>query len=230
PIPGVMISYGAPKSCTTVSGTNSPSPTKTLKKLKRPSRICGSAVNPRCASCAASTPLRAASPAWSGFVMVPKFCRNPPAFEAAIRSAIWACGPVQPRTPAAAHTRGGHGPPDFRFNFHPDHKRRDNVLAARTQGLPERQHCWDHGHAGMSSQMKGHVVKVQGMPERTIRQGRKSGRCVKRCAQDGGLRMTTGVLDKCGNDLARGLSMSGQRDADGVEKRPLCLGHRTGGD
>ena len=161
PIPGVMISYGAPKSCTTVSGTNSPSPTKTLKKLKRPSRICGSAVNPRCASCAASTPLRAASPAWSGFVMVPKFCRNPPAFEAAIPSAIWTCGPVNPRMLAAAATaprvpiaavgcqprrrvRGGHSLADFRFNFHPDHKRRDNVLATRTQGLPERQHCWDH--------------------------------------------------------------------------------------
>ena len=99
-----MISYGAPKSCITVSGTNSPSPTKTLKKLKRPSRICGSAVNPRCASCAASTPLRAASPAWSGFVMVPKFCRNPPAFEAAIPSAIWTCGPVNRRRFAAAAT------------------------------------------------------------------------------------------------------------------------------
>src|SRR5262245_10228116 len=29
--------------------------------------------------------------------------------------------------------------------------------------------------------------------------------------------MTTGVFDKCGNDLTRGLSMSGQGDADCVE-------------
>ena len=81
----------------------------------------------------------------------------------------------------------------------------------------------------MSPQMKGYVVKVQSMPERAIRQGCKGGRCVKRRAQDGGLLMATGVFDKCGNDLARGLSMSGQRDADDVEKRPLCMGHRTGG-
>src|SRR6266542_1226803 len=54
----------------------------------------------------------------------------------------------------------------------------------------------------MSTQVKGHVVKVQGMPERAIRQGREGGRCVKRCAQDGGFLMTTGVFDKCGNDLA----------------------------
>src|SRR5262245_66217723 len=77
--------------------------------------------------------------------------------------------------------------------------------------------------------MKGHVVKVQSMPERAIRQRRKSGRRVKSCAQDGSFRMTTGVFDKCGNDLTRGLSMSGQGDADGIEKRSLCLGHRTAG-
>src|SRR5262249_27976339 len=82
----------------------------------------------------------------------------------------------------------------------------------------------------MSAEMKSHVVKVQSMPQRTIRQGRKSGRCVERCAQDGGFLTTTGVFDECGNDLARGLSMSGQRDADGVEKRSLRLAHRTGGE
>src|SRR5262244_3627532 len=77
--------------------------------------------------------------------------------------------------------------------------------------------------------MKGHVVKVQSMPERAIRQRRKGGRRVKSCAQDGGFRMTTGVFDKCGNDLTRGLSMSSQRDTDGVEKRSLRLGHRIDG-
>src|SRR4029450_2538228 len=81
----------------------------------------------------------------------------------------------------------------------------------------------------MSTQVKSHVVKVQRLPARAICQGRKGGRCVNRCTQDGGFVMTTGVFDKCGNDLARGLAMSGQRNADGVEKRPLCLGHRTDG-
>src|SRR6266498_70023 len=38
------------------------------------------------------------------FVLVPKFCRNPAAFEAAIPSAIWTCGPVNPRSFAAAAT------------------------------------------------------------------------------------------------------------------------------
>ena len=62
----------------------------------------------------------------------------------------------------------------------------------------------------MPTKMKGHVVKVQGMPQRTIRQSRKSGRRVERCAQDGGCLMTTGIFDKGGNDLARDFSMSGQ--------------------
>ena len=53
----------------------------------------------------------------------------------------------------------------------------------------------------MSTQVKTTSSKSS-MPERAIRQGRKRGRCVKRCAQDGGCLMTTGVFDKCGNDLA----------------------------
>src|SRR4030095_9656310 len=115
--------------------------------------------------------------------------------------------------PAVTQMRGGHSLADFRFNLHPDHKRRDDVLATRTQRLPERWHRRDYRRAGMSTQVKSHVVKVQSMPERAISQGCKGGRCVKRCAQDGGFVMTTGVFDKCGNDLARGLSMSGQRNA-----------------
>jgi hypothetical protein len=80
----------------------------------------------------------------------------------------------------------------------------------------------------MSTQVKGHVVKVQSMRERAIRQGRKGGRCRMRCAYDGGFPMTTGGFDESGNDLTCGLAMSGQRNADGVEKRPLCLGYRIG--
>ena len=38
-------------------------------------------LNPRCASCAASTPLRAASPACSGFVMVAEVLPQPGSFR-----------------------------------------------------------------------------------------------------------------------------------------------------
>ena len=56
---------------------------------------------PRCASIAASTPLRAASPACSGFTIVPKFSLRPDASDAAIASACAAA----PRRVRAAGSR-----------------------------------------------------------------------------------------------------------------------------
>ena len=51
------------------------------------SEVFSLAVIPARTNCAASTPLRAASPACSGFTIVPKFSFRPDASEAAIASA-----------------------------------------------------------------------------------------------------------------------------------------------
>ena len=62
-------------------------------------------VIPACANWAARTPLRAASPAWSGFTIVPKFSLRPEASDAAIASAcpaVFASSPNRRDTAAAA--------------------------------------------------------------------------------------------------------------------------------
>ncbi len=74
--------------------------------------MLSSAVNPFCASIAATIPFLAAFPAWNGLVIVPKFCLSPPASEAAIPSAtlvsetftpiILAAAAAAPRVPRVA--------------------------------------------------------------------------------------------------------------------------------
>ena len=60
------------------------------------------AIIPARASCAATMPLRAARPAWSGFTIVPKFSFTPDASDAAIASACAAASASSPRMRAAA--------------------------------------------------------------------------------------------------------------------------------
>ena len=84
----------------------------------RPSRASWLAVKPSRTSLADTTPARAASPAWKGLVMVPKFCRSPDAWDAAsemvmaVRSAsrpiillAAAADPTAPKGPVGCHPR-----------------------------------------------------------------------------------------------------------------------------
>jgi hypothetical protein len=59
---------------------------------------------PAFASCAASTPLRAANPACSGFTIVPKFSLRPDASDAAMARAcpVWTAFKPNSRDAAAA--------------------------------------------------------------------------------------------------------------------------------
>ena len=68
-----------------------------------PSIAAALAVIPACASSAASTPLRAASPACSGFTIVPKFSFRPDASDAAIASA---CPAAAASSPSSRRRRG----------------------------------------------------------------------------------------------------------------------------
>ena len=58
-------------------GSNPPAEPNTWKNPHGPSSASAPAVNPRAASSAATTPLWAARPTWSGLVIVPKFTRMP---------------------------------------------------------------------------------------------------------------------------------------------------------
>ena len=91
-MPVSTISHRVPRSAVNAS-SDGRSLSMAARKPCGPSIAAGLAVIPACASSAATTPLRAASPACSGFTIVPKFSLRPEASDAAMASA-WPVAPA----------------------------------------------------------------------------------------------------------------------------------------
>jgi hypothetical protein len=100
--PGHTMVCGLP-SLPTMRSASKPSPwLKTWKKPHGGSSASVPPVKPRAASSAATTPLCAARPTCSGFVIVPKFTRMPAAVLAAMASVCAVFARSRPRSFAVA--------------------------------------------------------------------------------------------------------------------------------
>ena len=158
-----------------------------------------SPVRPPLASSAASTPLRAASPACSGFTIVPKFSLRPDADEAAIASACPVAAASRPSSrlaprgraegaerrravPAALIVARIHQPAEARLDLEADDVRVEHRAAGRARDLAGREHRRHERRARMRERHEAHVVEVErvrgrAVGERRVRSRTRDGPC-----------------------------------------------------